>query len=62
MAEEQKRYRLVWWDRGGKQSIVSPFVTHKGAALSWLLQMKPYLLWQMEHIEIKAWQRSDKVM
>jgi hypothetical protein len=61
MAEEQKRYRLAWREGKAKHTIVSPFVPFKGAALSWLLQMKPYLLWQMEDIEIKAWQRSDKI-
>jgi hypothetical protein len=61
MAEEQKRYRLLWREGKSRQTIVSPFVACKGAALGWLLKMKPYLLWQMEDIQIKAWQRTDKI-
>jgi hypothetical protein len=55
------RYILHWKEpNGAKGSAVSPYVEHRGLALKWLLDMKPYLIWHLKNIKIRAWNRSIK--
>jgi hypothetical protein len=58
--QEHKRYTLAWKEQGTKRTVISPFVRSKGAAIHWLLQLKPYLVTNLSEIRAKAWQRTDK--
>jgi len=62
--QPSQRYHLTWKEQqpNGKsttQSIVSQHVRSKGTALSWLLNMKPYI--NVETVKIKAWDRNCKL-
>ena len=57
--ENGRRFHISWKEQGQRRSMVSPHVKTKGAALGWLLGLKPYIARSIETVKIKVWQRTD---
>lgn len=53
-----KRFIIHWKEGKAKHSLITPHVAHRGQALKYLLDMKPYLLWKLKDVKIKVWNRS----
>lgn len=44
---------------GTREYRTTPYLPSKGAAFMWLVQLRPYLLYHPNEIEVRPWRRGD---
>ena len=46
-------------DNGRREYRTTPYLPHQGAAVAWILKLRPCLLFRLDELKVKPWRRGD---
>ncbi len=46
-------------NNGQREHRTTPYLPHKGAAVAWILRLRPLLMYRLDEVEVRPWRRGD---